>query len=44
MRRAGVLVSSVKSLYYEWVRTVDRDNDFLDKYGAEIGLPEGVSL
>jgi nicotinamidase-related amidase len=44
MRRAGVLVSSVKSLYYEWVRTVDRDNDFMDKYGAEIGLPEGVSL
>jgi len=23
MRRAGVLVSSVKSLYYEWIRTVD---------------------
>ena len=44
MRRAGVLVSSVKSLYYEWVRTVDRENEFMEKYGEEIGLPEGVSL
>jgi len=32
MRRAGVLVLSVKSLYYEWTRTVDRDKEFLDKY------------
>jgi nicotinamidase-related amidase len=44
MRRAGVLVSSVKSLYYEWLRTVNRDNEFLDEYGEELGLPEGVSL
>jgi nicotinamidase-related amidase len=44
MRRAGVVVSSVKSLYYEWLRTVDRDNDFMDEYGKELGLPEGVSL
>jgi nicotinamidase-related amidase len=44
VRRAGVLVSSVKSLYYEWLRTVDRDNDFMDKYGKELGLPEGISL
>jgi len=44
MRRAGVLVSSVKSLYYEWIRTVDRDKEFLDKYETEIGLPHGVIL
>jgi len=44
MRRAGVLVSSVKSLYYEWIRTVDRDKEFLDKYEIEIGLPHGVIL
>ncbi len=44
MRRAGILVSSVKSLYYEWIRTVDRDEEFLDKYEIEIGLPHGVIL
>jgi len=44
MRRAGVLVSSVKSLYYEWVRTVDRDNEFSRKYGREIGHPKDIIL
>jgi nicotinamidase-related amidase len=44
MRRAGTLVSSVKSLYYEWIRTVDRDNQFMAKYADEIGLPHRISL
>ena len=44
VRRAGVLVSSVKSLYYEWIRTVDRAVEFWEKYGAEIGLADGVTL
>ena len=44
MRRAGVLVSSVKSVYYEWLRTVDRDNAFIRKYVEEVGLPEGINL
>ena len=34
MRRAGVLVSSVKSLYYEWIRTVARDNQFMENFGG----------
>lgn len=44
MWRAGVLVSNVKSLYYEWIRTVDRDKEFLDKYETETGLLHGVTL
>jgi nicotinamidase-related amidase len=44
MRGAGVLVSSVKSLYYEWIRTVDRDNEFGKRYGEEIGRPGGITL
>jgi hypothetical protein len=44
MRRAGVLVSSVKSSFYEWMRTVDRSNEFGQKYGREIGRPKGVIL
>jgi len=44
MRRAGVLVSSLKSLYYEWIRTVTQDHQFMEKYAQEIGLPPGISL
>jgi nicotinamidase-related amidase len=44
VRGAGILVSSVKSIYYEWMRTVDRAVQFWEKHGAEIGLPEGVEL
>ena len=44
MRRAGVLVSSLKSLYYEWIRTVAQDQQFMEKYAQEIGLPRGISL
>lgn len=44
MRRAGALVSSVKSLYYEWIRTVGQDNEFIEKHGKEIGLPGGIDL
>jgi nicotinamidase-related amidase len=44
MRRAGVLVSSVKSLYHEWIRTVAQDNQFMERYAQEIGLPRGISL
>jgi nicotinamidase-related amidase len=44
MRRAGVLVSSVRSLYYEWIRTVDRNSEFGKKYAKELGRPDGVAL
>ena len=44
MRGAGVLVSSAKSLYYEWVRTVDRDRAFWERHAGELGRPESVIL
>ncbi len=44
MRGAGVLISSVKGVFYEWIRTVERVSEFGEKYGQEIGLPEGVEL
>jgi nicotinamidase-related amidase len=43
VRRAGGLVSSVKAVYYEWVRTVEGDERFFDQAGTA-DLPEGVSL
>jgi nicotinamidase-related amidase len=44
MRRAGVVISSVKSLFYEWLRTVERCEIFMQKYKKEIGLPHGIVL
>jgi nicotinamidase-related amidase len=44
VRGAGILASSVKSIYYEWMRTVDKAVEFWEKHGPEIGLPEGVEL
>ena len=44
MRGAGVLISSVKGIFYEWLRTVDRNDEFRAKYFREIGLPDGVEL
>ncbi len=40
VRQAGGLIASVKSLYYEWVRTVERDKAFR----ARAGLPDGMDL
>jgi nicotinamidase-related amidase len=44
MRRAGVLITSVKSLYYEWIRTVERAIEFGESYIKEIGLPKDLEL
>ncbi len=44
MQPAGVLVSNVKSLYYEWIRTVKRSEELGDLIRREIGFPEGVTL
>jgi nicotinamidase-related amidase len=44
MRAAGVVVSTVKGLYYEWVRTVAEHEAFLTQYGSEIGQPPGIEL
>ena len=43
MRNAGVLISGVKGLVYEWIRTVDRAREFEEKF-KEPGIPEGISL
>jgi len=43
MRGAGVVVLSVKSLFYECLRTVDRAHKF-ETECAELGAPPGVVL
>lgn len=43
MRGAGVLLSDLKSLYYEWLRTVERSRAFHTAYKAELGDP-GITL
>ncbi len=44
MKQAGVVISNVKSLFYEWVRTVDRCAEFLGKYEKEIGEPRDIIM
>jgi len=43
MRSAGIVLSNVKSQFYEWIRTVDRSREFSDQYDDELGNP-GISL
>jgi nicotinamidase-related amidase len=43
-RAAGALVVSVKGLYYEWVRTVERARQFRAEAQPLLGLPDGVRL
>ena len=40
---AGALLSDVKSLYYEWLRTVPACQAFKEKFGHELGDP-GLTL
>ena len=44
MKQAGVVISNVKSLFYEWIRTVDRYIEFMEKYEKEIGAPQNIIL
>jgi nicotinamidase-related amidase len=44
MRGAGILVTSVKSLFYEWLRTVENAVEFSKKYDHEIGHPKDIVL
>lgn len=44
MRGAGVLILSVKSVYYEWLRTVERAIEFSEKYDQEIGQLKDIVL
>ncbi|MBI9047756.1 MAG: isochorismatase family protein [Anaerolineaceae bacterium] len=39
MRTAGVLISSVKALYYEWVRTVEKTITMYQDHLKDIGEP-----
>jgi nicotinamidase-related amidase len=41
---AGALVISVKSLFYEWMRTVERARQFRTETARTLAIPEGVRL
>lgn len=44
MKNAGVLVTSLKSLFYEWIRTVEMSNIIGQEHGDRIGRPKGIIL
>jgi len=44
MRNAGAVISSVKGLFYEWIRTVDRAKEFEKKFIKEMVIPDGITL
>lgn len=41
---AGALITSVKSLFYEWIRTVERARQFRTATARTLALPDGVRL
>ncbi len=41
---AGALLTSVKSLFYEWIRTVERARQFRTETARTLALPDGVRL
>ena len=41
---AGALVTSVKSLFYEWIRTVERVRQFRTETARTLAIPDGVCL
>lgn len=44
MRAAGVEVVGLKGLFYEWMRSVSRSDQFNAECGAALPLPSGVRL
>ncbi len=44
MRAAGVTVSGLKGLFYEWLRTVGRCEQFHAECGEQLPTPPGVRL
>ncbi len=44
MRDAGVLITSVKGLHYEWVRTVEQNHRVWQEYEKQVGKPIEVEL
>ena len=41
---AGALVTSLKGLYYEWIRTVEMSNTLAEGLLTRIGAPKGIIL
>jgi nicotinamidase-related amidase len=41
---AGALMTSVKSLFYEWMRTVERVRQFRTETARTLAIPDGVRL
>ena len=44
MYRAGIILTNVKGLYFEWVRTVAKDNQLKKDLVDRIGSPKGIIL
>jgi nicotinamidase-related amidase len=44
VRLAGATLSSVKGLFYEWIRTVEATHSFTATYTSEIGEPAGIVM
>jgi len=44
MKEAGALVTSLKVVYYEWIRTVSMSNTIDQEHGKRIGNPAGIIL
>lgn len=42
MRDAGIVISSVKGIFYEWLRDVASTEAFEKKHLKEIGVPESI--
>ncbi len=43
MRSVGVVISSVKGMFFEWMRTAEAVGKF-EEHFHEIGLPQGIDL
>jgi nicotinamidase-related amidase len=44
IKDAGGLVTNLKGIYYEWIRTVEMSNKMYLDHGKRIGRPEGIIL
>jgi nicotinamidase-related amidase len=44
MKEAGALVTTLKVVYYEWIRTVSMGNTIDQEHGERIGNPAGITL
>jgi hypothetical protein len=44
MRAAGVVVVGLKALFYEWMRTVQRSQQFHAECGHTLPLPPEIRL